>query len=267
MKDLKKYQDRIIGRPIVLNRQRLEIREGKEYAEVVFFGDVHFGNPSCDIERAKTMLEYCFEKKVYVFLMGDLMEAGLKTSVGASMYEQVLNPQEQLEKIVEMLEPLAKAKLILGALEGNHELRIMKNSGIKITKIICRLLNISYLNSAAWNLWYVGNQSYSVYALHGSSGSRFIYTKLKALVDISHSFNADLMAMGHIHEIGDASQLVQEVDRQYKVVVEKKKFLVLTGSYLKYEKSYVQEKGYPISKMGSPKVKFFAKKKDIHISA
>jgi len=254
----------IIGRPIRLNKQILQVKPGKNYAEVVFFGDLHYGARECDLERAKRMLDYCSSKGIYVFLMGDLIEAGLKTSVGASVYRQKLNPQKQMEDVIDLLEPLAKKGLILGALEGNHELRIEKETGIAVMKVICRILKIPYLRSACWNWFKVGKQNYKVYALHGSTAARYTYTKMKVLVDISHSFNADLIVMGHVHEVSNTTQLVQDIDFRAGVVVEKKKFLFLTGSYLKYDTSYAQEKGYPIAKLGSPKVQLFANKHDIH---
>lgn len=259
-------RDKIPGKQIQLNRQRLKVKKGKKYSEVVFFGDLHYGNPSCDLERAKRMLDYCLKNGIHVFLMGDLLEFGTRNSVGASVYEQEQNPQEQMEFVMELFEPLAKAELILGSLIGNHEMRCWKDSGINVMKVICKTLNIPYLGPACWNIFYVGDQSYTIYALHGASGARFVYTKLKSLVDISHSFDADLLAEAHVHQLADDCQLVQEVDRTRKVVIERKKFLVLTGHYLSYSQSYVQEKGYPISKLGSPKVKFWSDRKDIHIS-
>jgi len=89
---------------------------------------------------------------------------------------------------------------------------------------------------------------------------------LKAIVDISHSFDADLMVMGHVHDLADTVIKVQFVDKMRKQVMERKKFMLLTGSFLDYEHSYAQERGYPIGKIGSPKVKLFANKKDIRIS-
>jgi len=264
-----KYEgkDRIVGRPIRLNKRRLRLKYGKDYTEIVFFGDLHYGARECEIDKAKRMLDYCLLHNIYVFLMGDLMEAGLKTSVGASMYRQKLSPQQQMEDVVEFLKPLSDQGLILGSLEGNHELRIEKDTGISVMKLICRITDIPYLGSACWNLWYVGDNSYSIYTLHGSSGSRYVYTKLKALVDISHNFKADLMAMGHVHDLADTALTVQEVDKMKKQVVEYKKHLLITGHYLAYEHSYAQERGYPIGKMGSPKVKLYGSgKKDIHIS-
>ena len=268
MRKLEKYEgkDRIVGRPIRLNRKRLQVKEGKNYSEVVFFGDLHYGARECDIERAKRMLDYCLNKKVYLFLMGDLIDANNRYSVGAGVFEQ-LNPQEQLDNIIALFRPLAEKGLILGTLRGNHEFRTYKETGIDVMKVIANELKIPYLSDASWNIFYVGKESYIVYALHGSSGSRFVYTKIKALVDISHSFeSADLLAMGHVHDLADVVQLTQYVDKARKMVVERRKHILITGHYLKYDRSYAQMKGLPIGKEGSPKVKFFSEKHDIHIS-
>ena len=70
----------------------------------------------------------------------------------------------------------------------------------------------------------------------------------------------------HVHELADDAILVQQVSKKRKMVVERKKFLILTGSFLQYDDSYAQEKGYPMGKLGSPKVKLFAEKHDIHTS-
>ena len=259
-------KDKIRGKQIRLNRQRLEVN-GKGYAEVVFFGDVHYGHPTCDIERAQRMIDYCAEKHIYVLGMGDYIEAGLRESIGDSVYMQNLNPQEQMEFMVDMFTPLAEKGLLLGLLIGNHEGRILKRTSVDPGKWMAKVLRVPYLGYGCWNLFYVGKQSYTAYTIHGSTGSRYVYTKLKALIDISHNFDADVLAMGHVHELADDAVLVQQIDKKRKVVTERKKFVILTGSYLKYDGSYAQEKGYPMGKLGSPKVKFFAKKHDIHISS
>ena len=258
--------DRLKGRPLLLNIQSLKNKAGKDYAEVVFFGDWHYGARECANDRALSMLNYCLEKETYIFLMGDLMEASTRYSVGDGVYNQ-LNPQKQMEYIVEKLKPLADKGLILGMLLGNHSNRIQKETGINVMKIMSKMLNAKYLGMAGWSLFKVGKQNYTIYSLHGATGSRFVYTKTKALVDISHSFDANLIAMGHVHEIADISQGVEYVDLRSKTLKTKKKFLVLTGHYLSYHNSYAQAKGFPLSKMGSPKVKFFSDKFDIHISS
>jgi len=259
-------QDKVVkgGKPIRLNRVHLLPRNGKNYAELMFWGDVHYGHPACNLKRAKSNLDYCLEKKVYVFGMGDYIEAGLRESIGDSVYQQELNPDKQAEKMIEILQPVADAGLLIGMLRGNHEARITKETSVDITKWMARVLNVPYLGMACWNLLYVGNQSYTLYALHGSTGSKFLHTKLKAVTDISHNFDADIIAMGHVHEIDTGWLLVQQVDRTRKMVNEKKKLLVLSGHYLNYDDTYAQEKGYGVGKQGSPKVKLYTEYHDLH---
>ena len=259
-------QDKIRGRPIRLNKQRLELKRSKEYAEMILFGDLHFGHPCCDIERAKRQIKYCLEKGIYVLGMGDYIETGLRGSVGDSVYQQKLNPQKQMDFMIDFLKPLARKGLLLGLLIGNHEGRIQKDTSVNPVKIMAKILRVPYLGYACWNLFYVGDESYTIYTIHGTTGSRFDHTKLKAAIDISHYFDADIVAMAHVHSCIDDEILVHIVDRKRKMIVERKKFIVVTGHYLSYDDSYAQEKGLPPARLGSPKVKLFSKKHDVHIS-
>ena len=251
---------------IRLNRQKLEVRKGKDYAEVLFLGDVHLGHPQAWVDKAKEFLDYCLKEKVYVFFMGDMMESGLTTSVGDSVYQQKLNPQEQMEAVIDLISPVCRAKLCLGYLGGNHEYRIKKQTGIDVAKIIAKDVGVPYLRYACWNLWYVGNQSYSLYTFHGKSGSRFIHTKIKAAMDIAHYFVGDAVVMAHVHDLGSEAQERQFVDRVKKSVVVRKQYVVLSGHYVGYDGSYAQEAGYPPSKLGSPKVLFNGRRHDLHVS-
>jgi len=254
------------GRTVKLNKQTLVTRAGKSYAEVVFFGDLHLGHPTCLLEKATKMLNHCLEKKVYVLIMGDILECGLTNSIGDSVYSQKLNPQAQMEDAIELFIPLAKEGLILGIHEGNHENRILKVTSINIAKIMAGILNVPYLYQACWNLFKVGKINYTVYSLHGASGSRFIYTKLKAVTDISHYFDANIIAMGHVHDLACVPFEKQRVDMRNKVIDYYKKYVILTGHYLGYQLSYAQAKGMPPSKVGSPKVELGAEEFSIYSS-
>ena len=107
--------DKIIGRPVKLNRKVLTPR--KDYAEVVFIGDVHYGSPQCNVNKFLDMVKYCVEHKLYVMLMGDLIEMATRYSVGSGVYEQEFPGQSQVEWIIEKLKPLGN--LILGSHNGN----------------------------------------------------------------------------------------------------------------------------------------------------
>ncbi len=252
------------GTTVQLNRQHLNVKNGKNYAEIVFIGDVHYGSKQCNVEKFENILKFCLDNNLYVFCMGDMIEANSRHSVGAGVYEQI-TPQKQIEDISEYLRPLAKKGLIVGYLNGNHENRVNKELGIDISKIICKGLEIPYLGYAGWSLFYVGNQSYSMYSTHGASSATLKHTKLKAVLDVAKSFEADLIAMGHIHDIIIDSAECQKVNKKRKIVETRKSYVVVTGHYYNYG-GYAQEKGYSLTKMGSPKVKLFGDKYDLHIS-
>lgn len=256
--------DTIAGRPIRLNRQTLIPKKDEDYAEVVFIGDCHFGSPQFDKPRFLSMLQFCLVNNLYVFLMGDLIEMATRESVGAGVYEQEYIGQSQYEQMAEWLKPLADKKLILGLLNGNHEERVYKQTGINIAKMFSRELRVKYLGDACWNTLKVGKQVYSMYSLHGRTGSRFDGTALLALERISTSFHCDLIVMGHAHKMVSSTVIIQKVDN--RMVKEHKKTLLITGSYLKYDGGYAQTVGLPISKLGSPKVKFYLSKKDVLVS-
>jgi hypothetical protein len=130
--------------------------------------------------------------------------------------------------------------------------------------MMSRELNARYLGDACWSRFKVGQINYDIYSLHGRTGSRFEGTALLAIERISTSFDCDLMVMGHCHKLISSTVLIQEVKND--LVVEKKKNLLITGSYLRYDGGYGQTAGLPISKLGSPKVIFNAERRDIMIT-
>jgi UDP-2,3-diacylglucosamine pyrophosphatase LpxH len=256
--------DGLPGRPIRLNKVTLSVPRGEEYAELMFIGDSHYGSPQFDEPRFLAMLDYCLKNRLHIILMGDLLETATRNSVGAGVYEQEGPAMDQHEQMCEWLRPLAEAELIIGAHLGNHEFRIYQDSGFNVTKAMCRELNIRYLGDACWTHLKVGKEKYVIYSLHGRTGSRFDGTALLAVERISTSFFADLLAMGHTHKLVTSSVIVQRVVNG--LVKEFKKYLLLTGSFLKYDGGYAQTLGLPLSKLGAPKVKFYAKRHDLFIT-
>jgi len=252
-------------RGIKLNIKKIPPKKGKDYAEVLFAGDVHLGAPNCYWDKFVDNVKYCLENNIYFVGMGDLLECSLKDSVG-DVYSQKLTPQEQVDLIIDTLSPLAKKNLILGLHCGNHELRIMKNTSLDVMGMISKTLGVTYLGYACWTLLKVNDINYRIYSTHGSAGSALPHTKMKAAIEQSFYRDADLVAYAHVHDLITCSIKKEYIDIRNRVVREEKKHIVVTGHYLGYHDSYAEIKGYPPSKTGSPKVKFFANKKDIHIS-
>lgn len=244
----------------------LDTKKNKNYSELLLLGDTHAGAPTFEQKKFEEMVDYCKDKNIYVIGMGDYIEAGLKTSVGDSVYKQKINVQEQTEYIIEVLKPLAKKGLLLGLLSGNHEARIEKDAGINITKNISDVLGVPYLGDSIYAMLKVGDINYRCYFTHGSTSSRLAHTKIKNIMDFGNFIRADLFGAGHTHELATFTSPVKEFNFKNKVIDTKKVYFVLTGGYLGYEGSYASMKGYPPTKIGSPKVKLFSEKFDIHIS-
>ena len=258
-------KDKLVGRRMRLNKFTLEVNE-KGYAPLVFFGDVHWGSPQCDTDAVKDMLDWSLKNNVALILMGDLLEASLRDSVGYGVYQQKLQPQEQMEEMIELLQPLADKGLIKTLLTGNHEERITKNTGIDISKLMARILKVPYGGYACWNLVRVGKQNYTIYTTHGSGGSTLPHTKLNSVVKMGYFLQADCVAMGHLHGLSTDIRLIEYVDLKDKMVKQHKQYVVLTGAYLKWAGGYAEVKGMPISKIGSPKAKLRADYHDIHFT-
>lgn len=66
-----------------------------------------------------------------------------------------------------------------------------------------------------------------------------------------------------MHKTINSIVLIQTVKNGQ--VVEHKKHLLITGAYVKYDKGYGQTLGLPISKLGSPKVRFYADRHELTI--
>lgn len=222
----------------------LSPQKDKDYAELMFWGDVHLGHPKCLWKKALLNLDYALAHKVYVLLMGDLVDS-----------------QGQIDKIqqmVESLKPLAKEKLLLGLHTGNHEIQITKNTGIDISEKIAHLLDIPYLSRGCLSLLQVGKFYYNLYSLHGSDDMRFKSTRLKLASYLTRWIDIDIIALGHTHSLSvktfQSSNAVQKHTYQ----------IVLTGSYLAHNLSQIGRaifwpNAYPFPKIGSPKLRLSAR--------
>ena len=95
--------DKLIGGRIRLNKVKLNVSRNGHYADVVFIGDCHYGSPQFDQPRFLAMLNYCLRNNLYVLLMGDLLETATRHSVGAGVYEQTSNPDDQYDQMINWL--------------------------------------------------------------------------------------------------------------------------------------------------------------------
>ena len=239
--------------------------DSKGRVRIMATGDWHLGSLNCDEDRVRRDLQRAIDNNWYVICMGDQLETATKSSPGSGVFEQD-EPDEQINRIVELLKPVADAGLLIGIHHGNHENRIVNLAGVNVTKMVCRILGCKYLNHAAMHNWKVGKQSYTAYSTHGSSGSRLPWTKVKAAIDCFRFVDAELVLYAHTHGLDHATQLYQRVDKKNRKVEHGIRHAVLTGSYLRYPGSYAEQKNYPPVPMGCALITLFADHHEIRVT-
>jgi len=244
----------------VLNNEKLgrKINVHKydtEKLTVLLMGDEHIGSKFYNEKLHKTNLDWCLRHEVPIILMGDELETATKTSVGAGVFEQADIVQGQLEKAVLTYKPLADAGLILGNHLGNHENRVYNHSGTNISKILSMMLKVPYLGVGAVHYFMVGDERYTMYTTHGSSGARLPHTKIANTIKMSSMIDCDIYAQGHVHQLSHHVQNYYTVNKRSKTVEESQKHYIITGSYLKHWGSYAHVSNMEPARNGSPKLK------------
>jgi predicted phosphodiesterase len=228
--------------------------------EIVALGDLHVGSSECDIDFIKKTIEKIRKRKTRCLLMGDLADVGLRSSPGASVYENTMNPKEQLELLVELLKPIRKN--ILGAVVGNHSWRIEKETGICFLKILCDNLDIPYGKFQMFHNITVGKEKYEIFAMHGASNAMSTEGRINAFKKQFDNIDSELYLFGHTHDL-----FKREFDRRVVKngkVTEEKKIIVLCGNALNYG-GYAEFKGYPVLKKGFPLIRLHSKTHKIEV--
>ena len=255
-----KESDAIVGRPVKLNKWTADTDEKK----LIPIGDLHYGSPQSDPQKFIDTLKYCADSNAWILLMGDLLECATRNSVGAGVYEQLQPLDPQLDWITDTLAPYKD--IIIGAHHGNHEERAYKESGINPTKRMCRELGIRYLGWGAFHSLNVQGQRYIVFSAHGASGAVLPHTKIKACLDLARGNDADLYLHAHLHTLDTHTSVYRTYDTRNKIIVDRKRYFALTGSFLNYGEGYAEMKCLPPEKTGVIKVKLFGDRHDIHLS-
>jgi len=233
---------------------------------IVLLGDTHIGSKYFDEELLIENLEWCKENNIPMILMGDMIETATRDSVGAGIYEQDEIVDKQIEHFYTLFEDLANKGLIIGLHQGNHEARLFKSSGLDISKIMAKTLKIKYFGYAKLHYIRVGNQGYLLYTTHGASGATMPHTKIKAAIKLADMIEAEIYAMGHVHQLSHHVRNYYKADLRKRKIIESQKHFILTGSYLSHWNSYGHIKGYEPMRKGSAKLKLNGKEHRIRVS-
>jgi len=245
----------------------LHIREKtlkQKELELVPIGDVHLGSKEFNLAKLKKTVDYVkATKNARVVLMGDLVDIGLKDSIGAGTFDNDIDPETQLDGIIDYLEPIKnKIWCLLG---GNHEERIRMRTSIDINKIIARALGVPYVGSQCLMKVMCGKTNYIVFMAHGATGATTPAGKINSVMKYGNYIDADVYLMGHVHELAHHTTEYFRVDMGNKQIIKDKRHYVITGHYLNYG-GYAEAKGYAPGKTGSPIVKLTRDTKRVRVS-
>ena len=211
--------------------------------ELHTFADEHIGDEHSDIKRVLQRIEYIKNTpNAYCILNGDIIDNATKTSIG-DVYTQALNPMGQLEKAIEIFEPI-KDK-ILCITHGNHENRTYKKEGINISRMIATQLGLSdkYTPTSAVLFLRFGQGSsrihnrkiaYTLYVLHGSGGGRKEGAKAIRLADMAGIIDTDIYIHSHTHLPMIMKQAFHRIDNKNSCVALVDKLFVNTAANLTY---------------------------------
>ena len=185
--------------------------------------DTHLGDPHADEELLRKRIEFIrTHDDVYTLLCGDILNNATRGGV-SDVYGERYSPMQAVQHAVDLFEPI-KHK-ILGIVDGNHEARTYKDSGIALGQFIASELGLAdkYCSEAAFIFLRFGQVSlkkfetngsgkrrkvcYTIYFTHGSGGGgKRAGSKLNALEDLAGVIDSDVYIAGHTHLTGNFKQ-------------------------------------------------------------
>jgi hypothetical protein len=220
----------------ITNRKKLPI---------VCLADLHVGHKNFNEAIFKKVLRWIVDHDAVWFGGGDLIECSTKTSVGAGWAEQKLDPQQQIDYIIEYLEPIKSR--CLGMASGNHEDRAYKSVGINPVQIICHALGLEYAGDELFAIIAANRKelnkgkTYTLYACHTKSTNKNAGLAFNSMNrDMGNWAKTDIICKAHGHDMGLSPPFVTvDIDTHNLAVVQKENYYWLVGHYLDRPNSYI----------------------------
>ena len=229
---------------------KIDLPQDITQLEIHTFADEHIGDEHCDMKRLYERIEYVKNTpNAYCIMNGDILDNATKTSIGDT-YTQVFNPMEQLQRGVELFEPIKDKILCIS--HGNHENSTYKKEGINLSYLIAKQLGLSdrYTPTSAVLFIRFGRCSngkkeskgsgnvrklcYTLYMLHGSGGGRKEGAKAIRLADMASIIDCDIYCHAHTHLPMIMKQGFHRIDPRNNTVALVDKLFVNTAANLNY---------------------------------
>lgn len=183
--------------------------------------------------------------------MGDMGEVITRSSKG-NIYEQLINPGDQLRLGSELVKPIADKGLF--GIRGNHGNRVDKESGVGWDELLCNRIGLPYFGVSALGslaLTKPNNgrkQDVSLYVHHGSAGAIGPAGKMAAGHKPESLVDADIALTAHTHACGECwpARHIAYVQGNAKNVLWRTMRSFVCGSAYDSRSGYAEEKQYPV---------------------
>lgn len=243
-------------------------RYGTKHKEVTLYPIVcmHIGAPQSDIEFIKEHLyRFKHDPTGVMIYMGDGGECVTKLSKG-EIFTQTMNPTEQLKMCRNLLWPFRDR--ILFGVEGNHDYRTFKETGLSWTESLLLALQVPYLGvSALWQLS-IPRATFDIYTHHGIDSGVNIGTKVNKAKAFENFIMADAIFSAHSHACMEVqprhiAYLSQGGSTEsHERLCWRTTYEYICGCAYDSRSGYAERKGYPPLLPGYLTVKFHVKWQD-----
>ncbi len=227
---------------------------------IIPVADIHLGARESMVKEFQAFINYVKEApNVYLILVGDLIDNGIKSAV-TSVYTETMMPGQQKRMMAELLKPV-KDRILCGVC-GNHERRSSKEVDDDASYDIMSKCDIEHLYREDMAIIKIqmgernrpsgtakmgkDRPSYVIGVTHGAAGGALTGGAINRNERFAYSFSGlDMLITGHTHKPAHTvpSQLVID-PRNNKVTL--RPIHVVTAT------SWLAPGGYSLQKMFSP---------------
>jgi hypothetical protein len=230
---------------------------------LIGIGDLHIGDKQFT-KKSRIILQRVIDfikehDNAYFFFNGDVLNTATRDSKTTPFGDAV--PEEELITINFLFWDIRDR--CLGAVDGNHEMRVKNYANFSPTLLLCNNLGIQYYRTTAVLDLKVGGVNYMAVFQHTTGGGKLIGSKINRGMELKRSTipNADLFYFSHNH-----LQAVVPVQFPYYEDGElkfKNQMLIDCGSFLEWNDGYAEIMQLESTVMGCPIVKLSSKIRQI----
>lgn len=222
-----------------MKRIGISLEDFKEVS-IIPIADTHLGDPLFDRDKLDEVLYFVVKNDAKIMLLGDIITAELKHTIG-NIFKTKLNPQEEIEIAIDIFRPLKDR--IIGIVQGNHEKRIEKETGLDVSRILALELGLVDFydpDSVLLDIKLGKNPHgkpyiYTILGFHGWGSGRKLGGKLdKAREGKNIVHDADVYVVGHYHSVFFGAESLRYYDKRTDKNYSLSQFIVGANGFLRY---------------------------------